>query len=443
MFHFFNKKILEKLKFSIYFFSLLILIGCETTSRDKTEDNMHKSDVEDTVSPVTKKQDSLLSRKDTMDSYLFNAEDMDSIEISGEKLLSRKEVNMSVKLNKKKTADFYIAREAYGPAIDISVCIGSNGVDFASWYLNKALDEYCGALSGYYYQEVCYDFDKDGEKEIVIAAGNKKDKLYIYVFRLKYETTVDFLKSNPKLVACIVGGSYAYVNSNNEICVVDSKNQEITYPFNELEQIKSSSLATEKFKQDDIQILYPKIIEIDSVLSRRINKRIKKNALCILEKYYEKSDKYSLEIKFKYFLDSAKNILSIRYEGLVNTKETKDENLFYTTNIDLVTGNILNLSSVFDLNMDFVKELRENIVIQADNVRKNVALKNAIEKQWNKYDNLRLYADLINKPFKDSKVSFYLKKTSLGISFDINHTLGDHVEFEVPYSRLEKYILQY
>ena len=165
--------------------------------------------------------------------YLFNADEMDSIEISGEDLLNHKKVNIST-VEDGRDIELVIKRAEYGPAIDMAAYfrkIGGEkiGIDLVT-YLKKSTDEWFGALEDFYYQLSCYDFDNDGEKEIIVAAGNKKDILELHILRLDHNNP-DF--SSAQILKSINSGSKAYVNEKKELCVIDFQGQISTYSLND------------------------------------------------------------------------------------------------------------------------------------------------------------------------------------------------------------------
>lgn len=96
-------------------------------------------------------------------------------------------------------------------------------------YLEKSTDEWGGALEDFYYQLSCYDFDNDGEKEIIVGAGNKQNILELCILRLDYNNP-DF--GNAKILKSINSGCKAYVNEKGEICVMDSQGEILTYSLN-------------------------------------------------------------------------------------------------------------------------------------------------------------------------------------------------------------------
>ena len=105
---------------------------------------------------------------------------------------------------------------------------GDKGIDMIS-NLAKSLDEWCWVKEDFYYQMAAYDFNHDGEKEIIVAGGNKKDTLELYVFRLNPD--LDFEKNEPHLLAEINGGYKSYVNEKDEICVIDSNKDISVYSY--------------------------------------------------------------------------------------------------------------------------------------------------------------------------------------------------------------------
>lgn len=122
-----------------------------------------------------------------------------------------------------------IKRDDYGPGFSMDVFWGETGIDLVSYLGEKSIDEWGGALEDFYYELACYDFDNDGEKEIIVAAGNKKDKLELYILRLDHDNP-EF--RNAQILKSINSGSKAYVNEKKEICVMDSQGQMTTYSLN-------------------------------------------------------------------------------------------------------------------------------------------------------------------------------------------------------------------
>ena len=168
-----------------------------------------------------------LTAKDIGD-CLFNADKMESIEISGKDVCKGKEVDISTEITAGKKAELVIKRDKNRPSFSMIIYAGDKGIDMIS-NLAKSLDEWCWVKEHFYYQMAAYDFNHDGEKEIIVAGGNKKDTLELYVFRLNPD--LDFEKNEPHLLAEINGGYKSYVNEKDEICVIDSNKDISVYSY--------------------------------------------------------------------------------------------------------------------------------------------------------------------------------------------------------------------
>ena len=67
------------------------------------------------------------------------------------------------------------------------------------------------------------DVNGDGEKEIIIAGGNKKDVLELRVLQVKKNLEFGYgeeEEENPQLIKRINGGYKAYLNDKRKICVI-------------------------------------------------------------------------------------------------------------------------------------------------------------------------------------------------------------------------------
>lgn len=429
---------MKKVHLYICMFALLLLTGCEhiEDSKDIKETSLPKTE----ASTPTASAESKLSAQEinNIGSYLFNAEDVDSIEISEAELFARKAVDMAVKMAGKQKMYFEIEREDYGLAIEVNVADDSMVIDYSCEI--DGVDDMCCALPDFYYQIACYDFNKDGKKEIIIAAGNKKDKLYIYVYELDYNKKINLTKSSPILISHIEDGCKAYVNSENEICVIDDKNEVTVHHYDELKQIEESKLSTEEYKNKKICIKYPQITEVDSILSEKLNQKIKKDAMRVLDKYSDKLDEVEADIDYQYTLDKDRDFLSIRYEGKMNV-EKESGSQFYTSNIDLTDGSRYEFTWDYNFILDFAKEIKKKAVYVASADKIDDKAKNQVAKEWEKYDAFLLYADLDNAS-KNDKFSYYFTENTFGISFEVEKDLGSHAEYEISYKDLKGYFMQ-
>ena len=88
--------------------------------------------------------------------------------------------------------------------------------------LGESLEEkWAGAKKGFFYQMAACDINGDGEKEIIIAGGNKKDVLELCVLQVKKNLEFGYgEEENLQLIKRIDGGCKAYLNDKRKICVV-------------------------------------------------------------------------------------------------------------------------------------------------------------------------------------------------------------------------------
>ena len=125
------------------------------------------------------------------------------------------------------TLDFVIKREDVGEGISMKVFSENQSIDLIS-NLGESLEEkWAGAKKGFFYQMAACDINGDGEKEIIIAGGNKKDVLELRVLQVKKNLELGFgeeEEENPQLIKRINGGYKAYLNDKRKICVIDGKN---------------------------------------------------------------------------------------------------------------------------------------------------------------------------------------------------------------------------
>lgn len=173
-----------------------------------------------------------LSVKDKIDvgDYLFNADKMEAVEISGKDLLQKKKVEMSTEIITGTKIDLAIKLDDYNFGFSLIIYSENGGIDMSS-NLGESVKGGCTPKEDFCYQMASYDFDHDGKKEIIIAGGNKKDTLELCVFQLDFD--LDFDKNEPKKIFEINDGYKAYVNEKDEICVIDYKGSTSVYSYTE------------------------------------------------------------------------------------------------------------------------------------------------------------------------------------------------------------------
>ncbi|TSI10765.1 DUF4163 domain-containing protein [Lysinibacillus sp. BW-2-10] len=200
-------------------------------------------------------------------------------------------------------------------------------------------------------------------------------------------------------------------------------------------------LITETYSKDNVTIEYPQIIHFkDEGKQHEINELIKKEALApflqtiqLLEpdQKYEAEGKYEIKLKNNY-------MLSIAYKSYNNISPSAHPYyLFFTTNIDLNTGNQLFLS-------DFVKKIDNEFITKLKNAKYvgnlgeeyKQQIKELVFGQYNSDE--ELIAALTNSKDHDSGIYVYVTENALGISRPVAHVAGDHAQFEIDFSELKE-----
>ena len=148
-------------------------------------------------------------KRDNVGKYLFNADEMESIEISGKDLQKRKKCEMSTEITKGETLDFVIKREDVGDGISMKVFSENQSIDLIS-NLGESLEEkWAGAKKGFFYQMAACDINGDVLELCVLQV--KKN------LELGYGEEEE---ENPQLIKSINGGYKAYLNDKRKICVI-------------------------------------------------------------------------------------------------------------------------------------------------------------------------------------------------------------------------------
>lgn len=196
--------------------------GTTGSQQEQTKEEI-KEEIKDEIKDETKDE---RKEETTEVVHLFEAKDMDVIELTGQEILDGKKADMSVSISGSINMEFHISRDNPNGCQLLGI-YNENAINFAANYLNANVFDNSGeAIPSYTYQISCYDFDKDGMKEVIIACGNKQDVLSINIFEPYIEDSSLFSPIN-----YILGYSTAYVNENNEICV-PSASEVKTYQYN-------------------------------------------------------------------------------------------------------------------------------------------------------------------------------------------------------------------
>jgi hypothetical protein len=223
--------------------------------------------------------------------------------------------------------------------------------------------------------------------------------------------------------------------SCNKTEVKDERN------INSQSENKSSYLIkTQNYSIQDVSINFPQIIGLkDNSKQTQINDLLKNEALSIVENVYGDPEDVTIKIDYKVMMQT-KNLLSIQYSGFgYSNGASYPTDYLYTINIDLEKVIKLRLSDLVKVDAGFVRKFRQYKVEKSpENEIKAVAFKYIIESHTD--------ADLITS-FKRADSSYlnggtfsYLTNDSLGISMEVPHVSGDHVEIELKYQDIKEYL---
>lgn len=192
-----------------------------------------------------------------------------------------------------------------------------------------------------------------------------------------------------------------------------------------------------KYIEGEITIKYPQITNLgDDNRQKKINKILKAEAISVLG-FYEGSNDVSLDISYKIPWQSPR-IISVQYSGVGNTKDAAYPfNLLYTININVDNGSKLTLKDFIEIDNNFVNSFRNFIVKDPEN---NQASASAFDYILNTYsvEDLIRYFEGADSSYENSAFTFsYFTKDSIGISIEVPHAVGDHLEVELKYEDIK------
>jgi hypothetical protein len=190
-------------------------------------------------------------------------------------------------------------------------------------------------------------------------------------------------------------------------------------------------IISQTYNDKGITINYPQVKGMsDSKKQEQINQIIESEALHILQGYSDKElDNLNMQFNYEITLQNTK-ILSIKYSGMRYLKGTAHPtSVFFTTNINMNKGNKLRLNEMVNIDNLFVEKVRKGKLITESP---------QISLEMLKLENDKLIegfnaADLMGYPENKRGIYIYFTGNSLGISVEVGHSYGDHVEFEVKY----------
>ncbi|MBL4931612.1 PdaC/SigV domain-containing protein [Clostridium paridis] len=198
----------------------------------------------------------------------------------------------------------------------------------------------------------------------------------------------------------------------------------------------SASKSDNKIKYN---IKYPEISGLsDEGKQKEINAILKNEALKVLSYYMDALGSVELNVDYNITLKSP-YILSVQYTGSGFASNAAHPNsLFYTTNINMNTGNRLRLKDVINIDKNFANKFLEGGFKPLHSEHSDVLKQHTVEEIQEGFMN----ADSLDNigTAQQSDTFMYFTNDSLGISISTGHALGDHAEFETKYQNIKDYI---
>lgn len=201
-------------------------------------------------------------------------------------------------------------------------------------------------------------------------------------------------------------------------------------------------LKTETFKDKDVIINYPQLINLSDISTQeKINDMIKTQAFLVYDEIAKQGEPFSYELNYdvKY---SSPELLSIRFNDYINfTQSAHPSNSVETLNIDIKNQKVIKLIDLVNINEGFVA-LFKNQIYLSPYPDQTPELLESIKNILNETDT-KGWIDLLKNAdsfdiYSGNQYS-YLTKDSLVIVISVPHFMGDYAEFEINYKDLSEY----
>ncbi|MDQ0062446.1 hypothetical protein [Paenibacillus harenae] len=193
----------------------------------------------------------------------------------------------------------------------------------------------------------------------------------------------------------------------------------------------------------EINIQYPEIVNSgDTEMEKKINKLIESEALKIIDTFDGEVANLALDVVYTPMW-IGENFLSVIYGGTSYVNDgAHPTNIFFTTNIDIKKGEKIRLQDTIRIDDNFIELFKTGKYVQFDS-ELNVGAESKDEINIFTNEELKNYfrnSDEISD-LNGANVFTYYTEDSLGVSIEVPHVLGDHVEFEINFRDLKQNIL--
>lgn len=220
------------------------------------------------------------------------------------------------------------------------------------------------------------------------------------------------------------GGSYEDMSSEQSVSYTAS-----TQLINTSADYKISEVTlTKNTYNNNIAIKYPQLVS-DVKDYSKTNELIKDTVDDFLKNQY--GDDYTeLTLNIDYKITLCNNsIISIVFKGMGNVRTAAHPiNHFLSLNIDLKDSTKLRLQDIYNVDNEFTNIYITNMVKQTISKISDYIMSDSGDK---------LTAQLKNADSSDSDIYSYFTDKQLGISYDVPHAAGDHVETLINYEDLK------
>ncbi|MCR3758751.1 hypothetical protein KYB31_07055 [Clostridium felsineum] len=193
----------------------------------------------------------------------------------------------------------------------------------------------------------------------------------------------------------------------------------------------TNNTSKSNYTDKNVAINYPKVTSSNNQNS--VNALIKDQALKVLNFYPTSQNKLDLKVDYNIKWQGT-NLLSIVYTGIAyNQGAPHQNNLFFTTNINLNNLNKVKITDAINVDANFITKLKQLNPEFADKLKAYST--DELLKEFNNSDSL----DNIGTD-KQSDIYSYFTKDALFISIPVSTAEGDHKEFQFNYKDIKSSI---
>jgi hypothetical protein len=227
------------------------------------------------------------------------------------------------------------------------------------------------------------------------------------------------------LSACGIENSDTAISASTANEVVT--NQQTETKEEEREPGSDITFIGKEYKKGKITVEYPQLSREDGNKAKIINDVITKDATYFFEN--DLYEGYTGDIKYATtFLSD--EVVSFTYQGLMTSPiQSYPVHLFYSTIINLKTGEKETLGDLVTLDETFVQAFREGKILSSSSPEYS----NEVKKYISTLSNETLLNEFSQADKMDvASVFTYLTNDAIVVTLGVPHALGDYVQVEMP-----------